>query len=248
LFYNLVSDWFNNPNPNQPNQIPARSPQLRFGVWGDQPPALAGHRDPDYLSAVISTWIENPRNQALLSRVAPLLTIGDMSLTVTDSGSGSDLINQILNSLALSDSGSGADGFANLAASLGLTDSGSGADALAAMILQAITDSGSGADSIGGLNASFSLSDSGSGTDGLSLNVALTLTDAGAGSDALLLNLLKAITDAGAGIDAVSHSVTSEGRIVKIKFTFKGPGAGISLKSPNVDINFKKPGTDFTLN
>ena len=64
-------------HPPQPYQLPLEAPQLKYSVWGDQPPRQGSANDPRYLETILSTWIPPPPQptqllRALVAQLAPL--------------------------------------------------------------------------------------------------------------------------------------------------------------------------------
>lgn len=153
------------------------------------------------------------------------------SISVSDSGAGSDATPSISCSLSQAESGSGLDGSPSCSVAFSLAESGSAVDALGSVdvLLAAITDSGSGADivaqiqqgvlialaesglgtdAIANLACSLTEADSGTGADTVSIAAQLQqILDACVGSDAITAAVALSVTETGSGTDAVSCSV-----------------------------------------
>ena len=187
---------------------------------------------------------------------------GDQTITVTDSGSGTDALASVAVVLSLTDSGAGNDAFgaaaalaatdtgtgsdsiAQLLASLLLAESGAGADALAGMtVALSATDSGTGSDAIAGLAASLTAVDAGTGTDALgSLAASLGITDVGSGADALAsLAAGLSVTETGAGTDALASIAAG------LTVTDSGVGADTPSISVTLSVTDSGAGVDTVL-
>lgn len=84
--------------------------------------------------------------------------------SVSDSGSGSDVIGSILSEFTVAETGSGADIIAALKASLSVADVGAGADAITAQVAALlIADAGVGVEAIAGIEVAVLVTDSGKG-------------------------------------------------------------------------------------
>ena len=135
------------------------------------------------------------------------------SLSQSETGSGTDATSGISCSLSQADTGAGVDGSPSCSVDLSLAESGSAVDALGAVdvLLAAITDSGSGADVIAQIQQGIliALAESGLGTDSIAnLACSLTQTDSGSGVDTLAIAVqLQQIIDACVGSDTVAAAV-----------------------------------------
>lgn len=152
---------------------------------------------------------------------------GNQTITVSDSGAGSDTITigaalsiaetgagtdalSIAAALALADSGTGTDSTPSITVTVTLTDAGTGTETFAGSATIALTDSGAGFDALSILTATLvSIADSATGSDAVAITVSLGLTDTGAGADGIGLttDTLKAVADVATGTDAVSITV-----------------------------------------
>lgn len=133
-------------------------------------------------------------------------TSGSTTITVTDSGSGADILGSISVSGSTGDSGSGNDTVNAPAVSLALADLGVGADALAA-ITAAITaaDAGGGVDQVASLIVSAAVADSSVGADVPVISALLQgIVDSCVGADSIFVSFFVSISDTGQGADSVS--------------------------------------------
>lgn len=115
---------------------------------------------------------------------------GDQSLSVADTGAGSEQLAMTVLLGAISDAGAGADAFTG------------GAIAASA----ATTDTATATDAIGGVSAFAALVDTATATDTPTVGVTLAVNDVAAAVDAvsLLQELLKQVTDTATGVDSVA--------------------------------------------
>ena len=126
------------------------------------------------------------------------------SISLSDSGSGTDSLTSLAAILALADAGSGVDSVSALAAALALADSGHGTDSVSITVALTVVDSGLGADSFLGTMI-FPLTDSGTGVDSVNVDTGSikNLTDSGQGVDSVVISVTIDLADAGAGIEGL---------------------------------------------
>lgn len=147
---------------------------------------------------------------------------------LSESGSGSDTISQVLASLGLSDTGAGAEAFVP-SASVPITDTGSGADAINVLtealielaesmygqdfvlgsyisVLANVSDTGTSSDIISQISVALSTSDSGSGVDSITVlaQAFKVIADTASGLDALGINVSLNISDTTSGVDGIT--------------------------------------------
>lgn len=130
-------------------------------------------------------------------------------LTVQDTGSAIDLIQQILSGCSVTDTCAGADNIWQLLSAIFVSDICGGADVISILkaLLKTVTDSVTGTDSLSQILASISVIDTGSSADTISKILAdIFISDSGAGIDFinLLKDILKTISDTGSGTENVS--------------------------------------------
>lgn len=179
---------------------------------------------------------------------------GGTTITLSDSGVGSDSVGPVLVTCAIADVGAAFDGFGVAASSavadngqgvdstalsvrVTLADIGAGTDTLLARVLLALADSGAGVDSLSGVMASFALIDSGAGSEALAVTVAAGVADGGSGADALALlaETLKQIFDSGLGVDLVLPPA--------VTLTITDSGAGVDAGSVAVTLSLADDGS-----
>ncbi len=130
------------------------------------------------------------------------ITIG-AALSIAESGAGTDALS-IAAALALADSGAGTDGTPSVTVTVTLTDTGTGTETFAGSATIALTDSGAGSDALSILTATLvSIADSATGSDAVAITVSLSLADAGTGTDAFSAAAQLALTDSGSGADSL---------------------------------------------
>ena len=127
--------------------------------------------------------------------------------TVSENGTGSDILSEILASLGITDTSIN-DDIINLLASLSISDVGLGADALSilAQFLKFVADVGLGTDEIANLLASLSLSEISTITETLAQLASLGLIDIGAGIDSSTLAASLGLIDGGLSTDFLNLS------------------------------------------
>jgi hypothetical protein len=152
--------------------------------------------------------------------VLVLFGAGASTVTLTDSGAGSDAL-AVAVPVPFTESGTGTDAL-SVSVTVPLTEAGAGADQLTVSSAVPLADSGAGSAALGvmpGLSeagagsdqlvvssvASVALSEAGSATDTLVVSpvTQVPLTESGAGSDSLTVTPVVPFTDAGAGSDAL---------------------------------------------
>ncbi len=147
-------------------------------------------------------------------RVAYFVPNGSITIkNISDTGTGSDLISQVVNSLSISDTGTGVDLFGGFNASLSVPDAGSAIDSNPSTSVSfSVLDTGSAVDTITQVLSSLIISDSGSAIDIISQTlISLLIQDSGSGTENLnlLTELLKTVQDVGTGTDSISSPVIS---------------------------------------
>jgi hypothetical protein len=135
----------------------------------------------------------------------------------SDSGSGTDAkaSGNPVATLTKSETGSGADVLTDLLAVLTGSDIGSGAEQSLLSFLLSSSDSGAGAEALSSLLAELTNSDTGAGVESL-LDRDIVLGDIGEGLDAIL-TYLRTLADSGAGTEASEQEVQAVGRILYLK-------------------------------
>lgn len=156
-------------------------------------------------------------------------TVGSVTKTVNEIGSGSDSLNLSVNQ-SITETGSGNDGFPSLdanvlaiengfgadglslAVSVALSDVGLGQDNLTVLtsILKLVTEAATGSDVISQVSAQYSVVDNGSGNDQLILSTLLSLNENASGNDSVSVSsqIIKTILEAATGSDSVSATVS----------------------------------------
>ncbi len=133
--------------------------------------------------------------------------------TVTDTGSGSDSISQVLNSISVSDTGSGTDAFSGQAA-LSVADTGAGTDSAPEISVSIqVADNGAASDIISQILASLSIQDTASAADTIAQVLAgIIITDSGSGVEIVSTDsglIIKTVADEGSGTDAVVSPIVT---------------------------------------
>lgn len=150
--------------------------------------------------------------------------VGATPKSVSDSGSGTDIISNILAKVTVTDSGVGAD-ILSLFIQILLTDAGSGVDAVSVdtgAISISVSDSGSGVDIIASILAQIAVADSGVGVDIVSSIFAqLLIADSGSGVDAVSIMNALAVLDSGTGVDSISE--------IKVAVNIQDVGVGVDV-------------------
>jgi hypothetical protein len=119
----------------------------------------------------------------------PYGVLGAKSISIGDSGSGSDVLPSIASSLNIPDSGSGADIPSQLQASLSVIESATGTDSAAAFILISVSETAVGSDVVSNILATIAVSETGAGSDALpSILISFEISDSGAVSDAVTVS------------------------------------------------------------
>jgi hypothetical protein len=160
----------------------------------------------------------------------PLANVGQ-TITLTDSGSGSDSLS-VAASLNLADSGLASDTVGD-SVSMTLADAGTSVDTIVSAITAALTDSGTGSDSLSATQPK-TLTDSGSGVESIAVSVVAMLNDFGEGVDSVVQYFH--FGDTGQGSDTAVIAVT-------VTLSDSGSGTDAIQASPVLIVNLSDSGT-----
>ena len=146
----------------------------------------AGVDDPG--SGLFSDDIDGETRTSVWDIGADEYVSAGVTKTVTDTGSGADLIG-INVALSVSDSGAGSDGIGALGANIPVADVGSGADAIAQILANIpVSDVGIGTDDIPSIQVQVPVSDTGQGIDASgAISAVLSVADNGTVIDLIVI-------------------------------------------------------------
>jgi len=137
---------------------------------------------------------------------------GSTPISVSDTGTGADVLVSINVTVPVSDAGTGAD-IISIINSFILADSGSGAEAILLKLSRLISDAGSAVEAISiAKSIPILISDSGVGVEALNIAVAITIPETGTGVDSIAIDsgqTLIPVSDSGVGSDSLSIAVAT---------------------------------------